>query len=99
MASGFSYPLARHSRRHGPQGYAAYPSFRPWLRDEFCFRYVYCLIREQWGRVSGEFDLDHYEPQSLRPQKAVDYDNLLYSCAACNVAKGDQLVPDPTMVL
>lgn len=38
-------------------------------------------------------------PQSLRPDLAVEYDNLLYSCATCNAAKGDQSVPDPCACL
>ena len=58
-AIAFRYPAQPLARRHGPCGYADYQSFRPWLRDEFSFRCVYCLIREQWGRVTGEFDLDH----------------------------------------
>lgn len=49
MTDGFDYPELAHQRRHGPQGYAGYHSDRPWLRDEFEFRGVYCLIREQWG--------------------------------------------------
>lgn len=44
----FEYPSAPLVRRHGPVGYLDYSSFRPWLRDEFGFRCVYCLRREQW---------------------------------------------------
>jgi hypothetical protein len=67
MTNPFDYPLAPHVRRHGPVGYADYASYRPWLRDEFSFRCVYCLLREQWGRVSGVFDIDHFEPATIRP--------------------------------
>lgn len=83
-ASAFLYPSHPLARRHGPKGYADYQSFRPWLRDEFSFRCVYCLIREQWGRVTGEFDLDHFTPQSCRPDQMAEYDNLLYACHTCN---------------
>lgn len=76
-------------------GYSDYRSYRPWLRDEFDFRCVYCLIREQWGRVTGEFDLDHFLPQSVDPAQTTDYDNLLYACRACNLRKGSSLLPDP----
>ncbi len=38
--SPFIYPARPHTRRHGPQGYAGYASYRPWLRDEFSFRCV-----------------------------------------------------------
>jgi hypothetical protein len=39
---------------------------------------VFCLLREQWGRVRGEFDLDHFVPQVQNPDKEADYDDLLY---------------------
>ena len=39
----FDYPAPQEKRRHGPSGYRNYESYRPWLRDEFDFRCVYCL--------------------------------------------------------
>jgi hypothetical protein len=42
----FTYPAEPHLRRHGPQGYVDAASYRPWLRDDFAFRCVYCLFRE-----------------------------------------------------
>lgn len=95
----FRYPLARHERRHGPQGYAHYASFRPWLRDEFSFRCVYCLYREQWGRVMRAFDIDHFIPVAIDPTKETEYDNLLYACAPCNAAKSDRRIPNPCETL
>ncbi len=99
MSSPFAYPPAPHVRRHGPQGYADYTGYRPWLRDEFSFRCVYCLLREQWGRVRGAYAIDHFLAVAHHPGKATDYDNLLYACATCNAAKGDRTVPDPLRVL
>ena len=93
------YPPARHARRHGPQGYADYASYLPWLRDEFSFRCVYCLLRKQWGRVRGVYAIDHFLPVAHHPAKVTDYDNLLYACATCNAAKGTRAVPDPLVVL
>jgi hypothetical protein len=58
----FDYPNRLSHRRHAPSGYAKYESYRPWLRDEFIFRCVYCLKREQWGHVTSEFDIDHFQP-------------------------------------
>ncbi len=95
----FSYPAAPHVRRHGPCGYADYASYRPWLRDEFDFRCVYCLIREQWGRTAGLFDLDHFLPAALFPDMRESYDNLLYCCTRCNAAKADAVLPDPCQAL
>ncbi|HEV3115460.1 MAG TPA: HNH endonuclease [Gemmataceae bacterium] len=99
MSAPFDYPPAPHVRRHGPLGYADYASYRPWLRDEFSFRCVYCLLREQWGRVRGLFDLDHFQPAANRPDLALDYDNLLYTCATCNSIKRALEISDPLSVL
>jgi len=90
----FAYPETRAERVHGPAGYALYESFRPWLRDEFTFRCVYCLKRETWGQVTGEFELDHFQPQSLAPDLSLDYFNLVYACRRCNSVKLDQSVDD-----
>jgi len=95
----FDFPESRPERIHGPKGYASYESFRPWLRDEFTFRCVYCLKRETWGQVTGEFELDHFEPQSLAPHLTLDYFNLVYACRRCNSVKLDQPVDDPLTIL
>lgn len=93
-ADAFQYPRRPLTRRHGPAGYADFQSYRPWLRDEFAFRCVYCLIREAWGRVTGEFDLDHFLPQASHPDRVDDYHNLLYACRPCNLRKRDDVLPD-----
>jgi len=99
MSTPFAYPPAPHVRQHGPRGYTDYVSYRPWLRDEFSFRCVYCLLREQWGRVRGVYAIDHFLPVAHHPTRGTDYDNLLNACATCNAAKGDREVPDPLRVL
>lgn len=91
----FDYPAAAHVRRHGPAGYSAYESYRDWLRDEFTFRCVYCLTRERWGKLRGAFHLDHFTAQIHDEEAILDYDNLLYACASCNLGKGDVRLPDP----
>lgn len=91
----FLYPETQHVRRHAPYGYDTYESFRPWLRDEFLFRCVYCLKREQWGIIKSHYNLDHFLPQARVPEAALDYENLLYTCITCNSVKRDQIVPDP----
>jgi hypothetical protein len=95
MTAPFTYPAVPHARRHGPRGYADYESYRPWLRDEFAFRCVYCLIREVWGTFQGVYALDHFLPLPSRPDLALDYDNLLYGCVSCNLSKGARETPDP----
>jgi len=92
-----AYPTVAHVRRHGPRGYADYRAFKPWLRDEFTFRCVYCLTRERWW-PSGweEFAVEHYMPQSAAPDRIGDYENLLYACSSCNRNRQDTTIPlDP----
>jgi len=96
--SPFKYPSAKHVLRHGPTGYSAYRHYRPWLRDEFCFRCVYCLRREVWCFQDSDFELDHVVAQSLTPDLCRDYTNLVYGCHNCNQRKGKKLLPSPMKV-
>jgi len=95
----FDYPESRSDRIHGPAGYTSYEPFRAWLRDEFTFRCVYCMKRETWGQVTGDFELDHFQPQSLTPGLSLDYFNLVYACRRCNLVKLDQSMDDPLLNL
>lgn len=96
---GFEYPTKPHVRRHGPAGYSDYESYRDWLRDEFMFRCVYCLHREQWYGRGATFHIDHFFPVAIDASRRLEYENLLYACASCNTAKSNILgVPDPCSV-
>ena len=95
----YVYPAVSHSRKHAPKGYAHYRQYRPWLRDEFAFRCVYCLTRERWGKGRYGFHVDHLIPQAKDPSRILDYDNLVYACATCNSIKRDkEAIPDPCQV-
>jgi hypothetical protein len=93
----FQYPRQVHVRRHGPVGYANYQSYKPWLRDEFEFRCVYCLWRERWHSVGEDaFSVEHLESRAAAPARICDYDNLVYACCRCNSVKTDaHCVLDP----
>lgn len=82
-------------RRHGPAGYACHTGFKPWLRDEFDFRCVFCMDRERW-RSDGESSLsvEHLLPQSTDSSKALDYSNLAYACLLCNSSRRDTPLPE-----
>ena len=96
---GFEYSIAPHARRHGPAGYEDYNSYRDWLRDEFTFRCVYCLHREQWSHGGPAFHIDHFVPVTADPTGKREYSNLLYACARCNEAKRAVLgLPDPCQI-
>ncbi len=72
-------------RRHGPRGYSDYQRYKPWLRDEFDFRCIYCLTRERWERnPKSAFGVEHLNPKSIAPQSSADYSNLVYACNTCN---------------
>jgi hypothetical protein len=92
----FDYPSQRHKRRHGPKGYKAYYQYKDWLRDEFTFRCVFCLMRERWyPDGDASFSVDHIVPQSSGIG-ILDYNNLLYACLRCNSFKRDLLtIPNP----
>lgn len=98
MPNPFAYPKRKQTRRHGPRGYANYKEYRDWLRDEFSFRCVFCLKREQWDYRFGLWDIDHFIPQSIDYSSRLTYENLLYVCRTCNLIKSNNLVPDPCNV-
>lgn len=95
----FAHSDAVHQRRHGPCGYTSYEGYKPWLRDDFTFRCVYCLERELWyPDRSASFSVDHVVPQSEAPALISEYTNLVYSCTRCNSARREVRVLDPTEV-
>ena len=87
----FTYPGSRVVRRHAPSGYTDYSSFKPWLRDEFTFRCVFCLLRERMLGSIGQagFAVEHLTPRAADPTLECEYANLLYACSQCNSFKGD----------
>ncbi len=95
----FAHPGVPHVRRHGPRGYSEHESYRPWVRDEFAFRCVYCLARERWYKGEYGFEVDHVIPQAEAPSLALNYDNLVYACHTCNAMKSDaEGIPSPCVV-
>ena len=92
----FDYSELARPRRHGPRGYLSYGSYKPWIRDEFAFRCIYCLCRETWfpdGEAS--FSVDHLRAQAEAPTLTAAYENLAYACNQCNAYKLTKETPDP----
>ena len=96
-ARSFLYPTVTRCRRHGPAGYGKYRDYRPWLEDEFSFRCVYCLKRQQWA-PTDIWSVDHLVPQSEDPALECEYGNLVLTCQWCNNKKLANSVPDPVTV-
>ena len=86
----FAYPATPHHRRHGPSGYIDYRTFKPWLRDDFVFRCVFCLRREVWLDGQNSFSVEHLKPCKRAPELECVYSNLVYSCSRCNSFKQTQ---------
>ena len=70
-----------------------YRQYKETLRHDFFFSCAYCTITEHEAETIN-FNIDHYEPQSLKPELTNSYSNLMYSCRYCNNYKGD-LSPPP----
>lgn len=94
----FCYPMTPHQRKHGPSGYNDYESYRDWLRDEFSYRCVFSLVREQWITRSGNFDIDHLQPRAERPDLTTEYDNLLYLSHQVNLIRNKRSLLDPCTI-
>ena len=95
----FAYPVSAHRRRHAPTAYVDYQNYKPWLRDEFTFRCVYCLERERWyPSRAAAFSVDHVIPRVVDPARIGNYENMVYACLRCNSNKTDVQLADPTRV-
>lgn len=101
MTSPFLYPKEQHRRRLRPLKLARYQGYKPFLRDEFSKKCVYCRVPDGL-RGSGNFGVDHYRPKSIFPNLASTYTNLFYCCNQCNSRKSDywhekveQRIPNP----
>jgi hypothetical protein len=96
----FKYPDAAHQRKHGPEGYERYQTYKDWLRDEFTFQCVYCLERERWyPNGHAGFGVDHVLPKGDEnyTHLTCHYPNLVYACNRCNTAKSDKILIDPCL--
>ena len=93
----FQYACEPHQRRHGPLGYVDYQEYKPWLRDEFVFRCIYCLEREVWYPSGADaFSVHHVVPRSKDRTLTCTYANLVYACCRCNSLRREVVLLDPT---
>jgi len=95
----FAFPMFALGRKHGPSGYEHYQEYKDWLRDEFEFRCIYCLERENWyPSRQAAFAVEHILARVNRPDLLCDYDNLAYACLRCNSLKQDVETLDPSRI-
>ncbi|PBB93200.1 hypothetical protein CK215_04280 [Mesorhizobium sp. WSM3864] len=69
-----------------------YPKYRNFLRHDFFHSCAYCTMTEAEA-AAIRFTIDHYEPQTARPDLVDVYDNLMWACDECNTRKGTRSPP------
>lgn len=85
MPEGGSYLVVRTQQL--PE-VSSYNEYEPYLREDFWYSCAYCSMTEVES-LGFRFEIDHYLPSSVFPEKKADYKNLLYCCAPCNGNKLD----------
>jgi 5-methylcytosine-specific restriction endonuclease McrA len=71
-----------------------YSEYKETLREDFIYACAYCTITE-FEAQGIRMTIDHYEPQTARPELTNEYDNLMYCCDDCNALKGNRCPPQP----
>jgi 5-methylcytosine-specific restriction endonuclease McrA len=82
----FSYPKSRHTRRLRPGPFKKYWEYKPFLREEFEKKCVYCRMPDTM-KDQEMYGVDHYRPKSLFSELLTTYTNLFYCCNPCNRRK------------
>lgn len=73
--------------------YKAYQRYKKFLAKDFNHRCAYCNMKDIY--ITEEYCIDHFIPVSIsmgtsRESLKTDYNNLMYSCPKCNLAKSNQ---------
>lgn len=76
--------------------YAVYGTYKPALREDFKGRCAYCNLLED--SITTPFEVDHYIPRDTFkddwPELDTLYENLVFACKKCNIAKSSKYVGD-----
>mgnify|MGYP005763196489 CR=1 FL=1 len=72
-------------RRNNVGEQTDYEKYRDELREDFGFICGYCGKEE--AITSKGFEIDHFVPKSIAPERETDYYNLVYACFTCNRKK------------
>jgi hypothetical protein len=77
-------------RTPAPEIRGGYQAYRPHVREDFRECCAYCLLHELLAAGPENFELDHFCPRVLFPERVNDFYNLYYSCHPCNHIKHDK---------
>lgn len=79
-----------------PPQQAKYSDYKPFLKKDFGGRCAYCNLSDK--AITTPFEVDHFIPRAsfkdYRMDLDTDYNNLVYSCKKCNIAKSHQFSGD-----
>lgn len=82
--------------RSNPPHYDNYSKYKQYLEKDFSKRCAYCNLCSDM--ITTFFEVDHFIPKKafkdIRPDFETDYNNLVYSCKKCNLAKGSKFSGD-----
>jgi len=90
--------MSKLSRRHSVPHFNAYQKYKPYLREDFQYRCVYCSIHENEYSGPRGFTVEHFRPKSKFAHLINEYENLLYGCEVCNPFKGSDWPSDNPLV-
>lgn len=78
--------------------YKDFHKYKKYLQKDFSHRCAYCNLKDD--RITSYFDIDHFVPKDeFKKHKEflfleTDYNNLVYACHKCNLAKGQKFEGD-----
>ena len=82
--------------RSEPPHFDDYSKYKSYLERDFSRRCAYCNLKKD--AITTPFEIDHFIPRkafkSIRPGLETDYNNLVYSCKKCNIAKSNKFQGD-----
>jgi uncharacterized protein (TIGR02646 family) len=73
------------TRRNNTESKTDYHDYLNDISDDFGHICGYCGKREVI--TTKGFEIDHFVPKSIDPERETDYSNLVYSCFTCNRKK------------
>lgn len=88
----FTYSKSRHARRLHPGPFTKPEQYKPYLREEFANKCVYCRMPDTMKDYEM-YGVDHYRPKSIFPKLLTTYSNLFYCCNPCNRRKREYWPP------
>lgn len=80
------------SRREDIEQMSPYGKYKENLREDFGHICGYCGKSELVTK--NTFEIDHFIPKRLAPEKENDYTNLVYSCYVCNRKKSGKWISE-----